>query len=272
MFSKKKILISALAVFAILVAAFLYYSKTDLISPNLKKIIISAVPEWRIGNCLKKFDAKKTDITDKTGSDTELEYMKLNSIVAEALFNNDASRCVSLQVGDKSKSLAAVNQCQSDFQDIQAYYDFAEKLKNKTPEEDFLKYCQSSLLDRSLSFKANVPENLREQRSKMVCQSIYLSFQAKAVVFNDPFFYEESKFSGTPSCACIDASGNPGSCQSGFCNAMGFFAAVSKNDQSLCPELTDAKVFPYCNLYFDKQTMEKYNDNFKEAYCRKYSL
>jgi hypothetical protein len=272
MFSKKKILIivfSVLVVSAVFVAAFFYRSKITPIGQVFKKAIISVVPEWRRDDCINNFDVKKTINKDKIGSDDELEQLIFNSIVAEAFLNSDASKCASLKASDESKSLLAVNNCQFAAQDIHSYYDFAEKLKNKMPEEDFINYCRSFLLDQSLSFKANVPENFREQRSKSACQSIYLSYQNKEIVFNDSFFYEESQFPDVPACNCVKADGNQGSCKSGFCNIMGFFAAASKNDQSLCPRLSDVKDFPYCNLYFDKQAIEKYNDILKERYCQK---
>lgn len=264
----KKILLTFLLV--IVVFILLFFSYTKIFLPK-KGNLADSGPKRSYEECLNNFDLKKIDMTDeKFTKDDELGYMLFNSTVIEAFLDNDkGARCQYFQkTGEiKVNSLFLPDLCQSKLQVILTLNSFANKLKQQIPEQDFLNECQTFLLNDSSDFKDNVSEDLRDKTSKVVCQSFYMSYQKGMIVLSDPILYD-SDVPNAPTCDCLDAEGKQRVCRNGLCRLAGFFSAVSKDNQSLCPKLTEAVVLPYCNLYFDNQTAKKYEDIFRERYCK----
>ncbi len=265
----KIILVSLLVV--VLAAFLLYYFLHLRIGSKVKEKIISLVPEWKREDCLKNFAVEKLDTSaQKIWFDDTLGHMMRNAIVLDSLSDNKPEKCLYFQDKANANSLFSSDSCLETQQDVQALYGFADKLKQKMPEEGFLRECQLFYLEKP-GFKAEVPEEARDSRSKAMCRSIYSSFQKREIVLADPNFYDTPDFAGAPTCNCLDADGNQRTCKTALCRTMKFIVAVSKNDQSLCPKLDETNTLPFCNLYFDKQTTEKYDADFRESYCKKYS-
>ena len=264
--SKKNLAIFILII--VILALFVFYYLGG--GAMIKKLITFVISKWRFAVCMKKFDAEKLDVSNqKIWFDDELGHMMRNSITLESVSSDDPNKCLYFKDKKVANSLFSSEICLESQQTIKALYDFADKLKQKIPESDFLKECRLFYLNKA-GFKTEVTESERDSRSRAFCQSMYLSYQKKAVVLNDPNFYN-TDFAGAPTCDCLGADGKQRICKTALCRTMEFVVAVSKNDQSLCSKLDDTDILPFCRLYFDKQALDKYNDIFKERYCKKAS-
>lgn len=261
-FTKKKLFIFALIAVALGFVIFRYTK----IGPAIREFVISIIPKWRLEECVKNFDIKKFNFdSPKKWSDDESRYLMFNSAVMEDFLNKNAEACIIFKSIETNDIQFSFDACRSQAQVVETITELAETLKRGTTKDIFMENCQNSLIQLD-DFKENVEENKRQDISKVACESIFFSFEKGEIVLEDSLF-SDSNLSFSPVCECMDADGNKKNCKSGLCSVMGFFAAVSKNNQSLCPKITDVKILPYCNQYFDKQTAEKYKRMFKENYC-----
>ncbi|MFA6285184.1 MAG: hypothetical protein WC643_01490 [Parcubacteria group bacterium] len=261
---KKILLISILFIVGVSLILFIYFK---FVATPAKEATPNVVYS-KYGECIKNFDTTKFDLGNKEiWSSDELGYRLLNFKIMESLSNENEKGCLDFQNIEAANSLFSFDFCHSSQKNIQMLYDFVEKIKQGMPEDDFVAECQSVLLNKMNGFKSDVPENLWNERSRLFCKNIYLSYQKSVVVLDDAFV-SDSTAKNAPTCDCFDEEGKQRTCQNEFCGIMEFFVAVSKNDQSLCPESTEVSALPFCNFYFDKQYLEKYKNIFKKLYCR----
>jgi hypothetical protein len=269
MVSKKLLLIFSL-VFVGALLVFLAIYKSGAI-PTKKES--PSVAESSLSECVKNFDIAKLDPNDRTAYitmslDDELAYMLRNFKIMESLSGEEKKGCVDLENKEGSNPLIQADFCQSRLKNIQMLNDFAGKMKQKVSEKDFMPECQNILLQDSKGFKEDVPENLWEERSNLFCKDIYLSYQKGVIVLGEAFENGPSD-KNIPTCDCFDEDGKERTCQNDFCGTMEFFVAISKNNQSLCPKLSEFDIGPFCNLYFDTQFIEKYKNMIRDRYCQK---
>lgn len=265
MVSKKLLLILFLVIAGALLVLFVNYKSSTVPAEKMTQTV--AKPS--LNECQKNFDITKLDLSDGAiWANDELAYMLRNFKIMESFSSEGKIGCLDFQNMEVATSLFSVDFCQENQKNIQMLYDFAGKIKQKIAEGDFVTGCQDTLLKGIKGLKEDVPENLWNERSNLFCKDMYLSSQRSVVVLDDAFVDDPtSKIKSI--CDCFDENGNKRTCQTEFCGIMKFFIAVSKNDQSLCPEISEFNIGPFCNYYFDKQYTEKYKNVFRDRYCQK---
>jgi hypothetical protein len=226
--------------------------------PGIEEAIEKGIEE-----CRMNFDLNKLDFT-KPIWDSELPIMLLDLIAIQAFDKNDANECNYFENKGQIHILFSVKECQFVYR---LYFDLVEKLKKGISFEDYLNKCQAALNLSSFSIQVD-EEKLREPANKMVCESLYLSYQDKSPIIINPVKLCDG---GTESDVCdyFDENKELKTCQSGICDEIKFLIAVAKNDSNICLTIDNPKTSQYCQFYFDRD-LRVFQNKFAETYCHNF--
>jgi len=238
------------------------YRKIQEIDDAITTMIEEAI-EKETGECRTDFDLDKLDFT-KPIWDSELSVMLTSLVAMQAFSKNNENECNYFKDKEKIHSFFTVKECQSVYR---LYFNLVEKLKQGMSLNDYLKECQTAL-NLSSSFIQVDQEEVRESANRIVCESLYLSYQDKRPIINNPaeLCDEGSK---TDVCNYFDKNKELKICQSGICDEIKFLIAVAKNDSTICSTIDNPKTSQYCQFYFDRDLVT-FQNNFIEVYCHNF--